>query len=123
MKRFSLTRNERIRKPTDYLRIQRTGDRIVSNHFVFFFAENHVSIPRIGLIVSRKVGNAVVRNRVKRLIRQAFRQHKETVSGNVDVLVLAKPSAATLVYTDFVQAFTELGKTLSFGCKPKEKHS
>ncbi len=73
--------------------MQETGRRVSAAHFTFLVAPGEA---RLGLVVSRKVGNAVARNRVKRLCRECFR----TLSGfdfpGVDLVVIARAGAAGL---------------------------
>lgn len=68
---------------------------------------------RFGLTVSRKVGNAVVRNRVKRWLREAVRRERSTLPGRWDVVLIAHPSAATagaaLLQAQVRAAFSRLG--------------
>lgn len=63
---------------------------------------------RLGLTVSRQVGNAVRRNRIKRLVREVFRQHRELFPERADIVVVAKNSCAVErfddVYAEFAQA-------------------
>ncbi|MCA9494727.1 MAG: ribonuclease P protein component [Myxococcales bacterium] len=84
----------RLRRTRDYDRVQRTGRRIQGRHLVVVHATNGLDGPRFGLAVSRKVGNAVVRNRVKRWIRDAIRHHMAGVPSR-DVVFIARASAAT----------------------------
>jgi ribonuclease P protein component len=71
--------------------------------------ERHSGGSRIGITTSRRVGGAVVRNRVKRLVREFFRRHQHRIVPAQDVLVIARPSAATVTYADVTR---ELGKAL-----------
>lgn len=71
-------------------------------------AENAVLPSRIGLVVGRKVGNAVVRNRVKRLIREAFRLSQHELPAGLDIVVLPRP--ATVAELSLVQLRKSLGK-------------
>ena len=72
--------------------MQDQGRRVEVPHLVVRWAGNDGDQPRFGLAVSRRVGNAVVRNRVKRWIREALRQERQGLPG-VDVVVIARTSA------------------------------
>ncbi|HTA05904.1 MAG TPA: ribonuclease P protein component, partial [Solirubrobacteraceae bacterium] len=63
---------------------------------LYTFPNPSTAQPRLGLSVSRKVGGAVERNRVKRLLREAFAQHEDGLLSGQDVVVVARPSAAEL---------------------------
>lgn len=83
--------DERIRKRTDYLRIQQAGHRVVSPGFVFMLRRSAPSRgPRLGITASRRVGNAVERNRAKRLVREAFRTVRTTWPAGMDVVVIVR---------------------------------
>ena len=58
------------------------------------------SAPRIGITASRKVGNAVVRNRFKRRIRDWFRHNRGEIDSNLDIVVIARPSGSRLSYAE-----------------------
>jgi ribonuclease P protein component len=85
------TADDRVRKRTDYLRIQQAGHRVVSPGFVFMLRRSSPGrSPRLGITASRRVGNAVERNRAKRLVREAFRTVRTTWPAGMDVVVIVR---------------------------------
>ncbi len=60
------------------------------------------------MTVSKRVGQAVVRNRVKRLIREIFRTHRHLISGDWDINVIAKKQAASITYSQALHSLTQL---------------
>ena len=92
-----LGRALRIRKRADFLRVQERGRRVTAPHFTFLLGEGS---GRLGLVVSKKVGNAVARNRVKRLCRECFRLLEGFPLSGVDLVVIARPGADRLGYAE-----------------------
>lgn len=89
---------QRVRKRAEFLRIQTEARRVTTPHFVLLVLAREPGTARLGVTVSRKVGNAVVRNRAKRLIREAFRATRGLWPEDVDLVVIAKrpPGGAKL---------------------------
>jgi ribonuclease P protein component len=104
-------RSARIRKRVDFLRIQQRGRKITSGPLVGLVLPGPGPMARLGLTVSSKVGNAVVRARVKRQLREFFRRHRGAVKP-VDLVVIARPSAREATGADLAQAFGVLLSSL-----------
>jgi ribonuclease P protein component len=97
---------ERLLKRKDYLSLAGSRARkILTQHFIVLRGEAKGLTPRIGITASRKTGNAVSRNRCKRLIREFYRNNKSLFLA-ADYNIIAKPGAARLEYTVLVQELT-----------------
>jgi ribonuclease P protein component len=80
-----------VRKRAEFERIQGTGERVDTRHFVFVLAlQSNPGQARLGITASRRIGNAVVRNRAKRLVREAFRATSQLWPRGVDVVVIVR---------------------------------
>jgi ribonuclease P protein component len=88
----------RLSRSAEFERVYRQGRSTANRHLVLYAFPNAASDrPRLGLSVSRKVGGAVERNRVKRMLRESFARVEPTLRDGQDVVVVARPSAAELV--------------------------
>ena len=83
----------RLRRGADFRRVYDTGRSVGDEGVVIFAALNELPHARLGLSVSRKVGNAVRRNRWKRLIREAFRLHQAELPQGLDFVVIPRAGA------------------------------
>ena len=91
-----MNKNQRIKKNAEFQSIFKRGKSFANKQFVVYCLENEEDYFRIGLSVSKKVGNAVVRNRIKRYIRQSFLEMKDYVHSNKDYIIIARNPAAKL---------------------------
>ncbi len=95
-----MTKSMRLRRRREFLAVQSVGTKVNTRHFVALATRARdvdagVTTGRVGLTVSKRVGVAVVRNRVKRLVREWMRTHDWMPAG-YDVVIIAKDSAARL---------------------------
>jgi len=105
MKSHGFPKGERLQKRSEFLSLSNRGRKIHAEHFLILYGEPITSSIRIGITVSRKVGNAVVRNRCKRMIREFYRLNKN-IFIKADYNIIAKPGAARMVFPDFVRELT-----------------
>jgi len=102
-------KSARLRRRRQYLETQGRGKRRHTAHFVVIRCPGPGPGARLGVTASTRVGNAVARNRVKRLVREIFRHRRGELAGSPDVVIIAKPGAALLTYA---QAVSEIERAL-----------
>jgi ribonuclease P protein component len=93
---YSFPKAARILKCPEFIRLSKSGTKIQNRHFIFLYSRSRREYSRIGITVSRKVGDAVVRNRIKRLVRENFRRMRPMIFGAWDINIIAKRNAAKL---------------------------
>ena len=102
-----LRRYERLTARTDYTRCYRHGRRLRTRYFTVYAYRQGECVTRLGLAVGKAVGIAVVRNRVKRRLRELFRRRKGLVPRGYDLFVRAVPASAPASYTALEAAWCE----------------
>jgi ribonuclease P protein component len=104
----------RIRKRLEFEAAQNGGRRATTAHFVFLlYARNEAVAPaRLGIVASRKVGNAVVRNRAKRLVREAFRSSRDLFAPGTDVVVIVRRPLEASKLSDVVSEWRRAAAVL-----------
>jgi ribonuclease P protein component len=86
---------QRLRTAAEFDRVFRRGVRLNGALFVLVAAPNDSEQDRLGLAVSRRVGGAVIRNRVRRLLRESFRRLERGTRASADLVILGKPEIAS----------------------------
>ncbi len=91
--RLRLGRARRLRHSRDFARLRREGQRLAHGCLAANWQRQAAGAPtHLGVITSGKLGNAVVRNRARRLLREAFRRHQHGLAGPVDLILVARQS-------------------------------
>jgi len=83
----------RVRHSGDYRRAYERRSTVADGQMVIFGHPNGLSYPRLGISASRRLGGAVVRNRWKRLLREAFRLRRAELPEGIDLIVIPRPEA------------------------------
>jgi ribonuclease P protein component len=104
------TSSERLRCQREFQRVFQDGAKHVSPAFALYVLPTSASRSRLGMAVSKRVGGAVVRNRLKRCIREFFRRYKADIHPACDLVVVARREAADLSYAEITQHFLRLSR-------------
>jgi len=102
--------SESLKKNYDFQNVYKTGKSYANKYLVMYVVENHSDKNRLGISVSKKVGNSVVRHRVTRLIRESYRLHENIFNSGLDIVVIARNSASKVSYKEIERALLHLAK-------------
>jgi ribonuclease P protein component len=97
-----------LRRRSDFLRVQGTGRRFRSRLCAVLVSTGEAQARRVGFTVSRKVGKAVVRNRVRRRLREVVRNESDKFLPGYDHVIIAYPAAADASFNDLAKDLTWL---------------
>jgi ribonuclease P protein component len=97
----------RVRDGAVFRQIQRTGTRVGTRHFVFVVGESPTGARALGVTASRKVGNSVERNRVKRLLRECFRRTQNALPARTALIVICRQELPHLTLVEVTAAFEQ----------------
>ncbi|SIS75627.1 ribonuclease P protein component [Alicyclobacillus vulcanalis] len=99
----------RLKDSRDFRRVFRRGKSFASGRLVLYYCDNREARLRVGFSISRKVGKAVVRNRLKRVLRAIFQRHLDELRDKpVDVVVVCRASAADAPFQDLEREVEKL---------------
>ncbi|EEG76922.1 ribonuclease P protein component [Dethiobacter alkaliphilus AHT 1] len=102
----------RITKNSEYQQVFQHGKSVASRGLVLIMLKNNANGNRTGFITSKKIGNAVIRNRVKRLLRETYKMYAADLATGYDLVFVARRPAAGF---DFKQAAAEMRRVLQRG--------
>ncbi len=102
--------SESLKKNHQFQFVYKNGKSYANKYLIMYMMENGLEKNRIGISVSKKVGNSVVRHRVKRLIRESYRLHEKIFNSGLDMVIIARPSASAAGYKEAESALLHLCK-------------
>jgi len=102
--------SESLKKNHLFQFVYKNGRSYANKYFVMYVKENGTETNRIGISVSKKVGNSVVRHRVTRLVRESYRLQEAMFNSGLDIVIVARKSAASVSYMDIEKSLLHLGK-------------
>ncbi|MCI5584849.1 MAG: ribonuclease P protein component [Lachnospiraceae bacterium] len=102
--------SESLKKNSDFQNVYRNGKSYANKYLVMYVLENNSGKNRLGISVSKKVGNSVVRHHVTRLLRESYRLHENIFNSGLDIVVIARNNAAKAGYAEIESALLHLGK-------------
>lgn len=94
--RFRLTKEDRVRRSSEYQRIAKFGARYRTPHFRIRMLKNPLGRTRLGISIGRKAGKACARNRIKRRLKEYFRLNRGVMPPEMDIVFIALDGAANL---------------------------
>ena len=100
--------SESLKKNRDFQQVYRHGTSLSNRYLVMYVLTNQYNRNRLGISVSKKVGNSVVRHRVTRLIRESYRLNEIIFHTGLDIVVIARPSAKDRSYREIESALLHL---------------
>jgi len=103
MPKFGFPKKARLRRESEFKAVYNEGAKVVDQLVVLFYRPNGLDITRLGLAVSRRLGKPVVRNRIKRLLREFFRLNRWRMQPGIDIVLVARRGMIGLKYQQVAQ--------------------
>ena len=100
-------KENRLRKTKEFQKVFRANRKIRSNYFAFLYLPNKSDVSRFGLVVSKKVGKAHVRNLVKRRMREVIRTNMFNIPQGFDYVIVAYPQITDLSFQSLQKELTQ----------------
>lgn len=99
-----------LKKNEDFKKVFDEKKSCANKYLILYYRENELDVNRLGIQVSKKVGNSVVRHRLTRLIRESFRLNENSFKHGLDLVVIARGDAKGKTYKEIEDALLHLGK-------------
>ena len=105
-----MKKSESLKKNKDFQIVYQQGTSQANRYLVMYVLKNQYMKNRLGISVSKKVGNSVVRHRITRLIRESYRLNEEEFKNGLDIVVIARPSAKGRSFQEIENALLHVWK-------------
>lgn len=102
--------SESLKKNRDFQLLYKEGKSRANRYLVLYVKENGLEKNRLGVSVSKKVGNSIVRHRITRLIRESYRLHEDMFNSGLDMVVVTRKNAVNCSCQEITSALLHLGK-------------
>ncbi len=102
--------SESLKKNHQFQSVYKSGKSYANKYLVMYVTENGIGRNRIGISVSKKVGNSVVRHRITRLVRESYRLQEAMFNSGLDIVIVARKNAASVGYAEIESALLHLGR-------------
>ena len=113
--------SDSLKKNKDFQNVYRKGKSYANRYFVMYVLKNETEQNRLGISVSKKVGNSVIRHHLTRLVREAYRLHEDMFNSGLDIVVIARGAAKDITYHQVESALLHLGGLHKIIIKDSEK--
>lgn len=100
--------SESLKKTGDFKRVYQSSKSYANRYLVMYVCRNQANCNRLGISVSKKVGNSIVRHHITRLIRESYRLQEDRFSSGLDIVVVARVSAKNASYWEIESALMHL---------------
>lgn len=100
--------SESLKKNKDFQTVYKNGSSYANRNFVMYIVGNQTEKNRLGISVSKKIGNSVIRHRIKRLVKECYRLHEERFNYGFDIVIIARKSAKAINYLDTTKSLIHL---------------
>ena len=107
---FKMIFTDSLRKNSDFQSVYKSGKSYANKYLVIYTSKNGTDRNRLGISVSKKVGNSVVRHRIKRLVKESYRLHEQMFNSGLDIAVIARQGSDACDYASIESALLHLMK-------------
>ena len=105
----TMKHSDSLKKNRDFQKVYSNGKSYANRFLVMYVLENQTNQNRLGISVSKKVGNSVIRHHITRLIRESYRLQEDVFNSGLDIVIIARSTARNATYHEIESALLHLG--------------